>query len=57
MRIEVYREEAKGSRVLLRLLRTGGKKELGAIRAELIQEATEPMSIFGSIVCKSECDR
>lgn len=54
MRIKICRKEAKESRFFLRLLYTDNKKELEAIRADLIQEATELMSIFGSIVRKSE---
>jgi four helix bundle protein len=54
MRIKICRKEAKESRYFLRLLFTGDKKDLEAGRADLIQEATELMNIFGAILRKSE---
>ncbi len=54
MRIEISRKEAKESRLLLRLLDTDGSDSLDKTRDALIQEATELMYIFGSIVRKSE---
>jgi hypothetical protein len=54
MRIKICRKEAKESRYFLRLLFTADKKDLEAKRADLIQEATELMNIFGAIYRKSE---
>jgi four helix bundle protein len=54
MRIKICRKEAKESRFFLRLLHIADRKELDAGRAELIQESTELMNIFGAIVRKSE---
>ncbi len=54
MRIKISRKESKESRYWLRLVDTCGDQKLEAQRHELMQEATELMSIFGSIVRKSE---
>jgi four helix bundle protein len=54
MHIKICRKESKESRLFLRLVLTDGKSELEKVRSDLIQEATELMSIFGSIVRKSE---
>ena len=54
MRIKISRKEAKESRYWLRLLDAGEKESLDKARGSLIQEATELMNIFGSIVRKSE---
>jgi len=54
MRIKICRKESKESRLFLRLVFTDGKNDLEKKRADLMQEATELMSIFGSIVRKSE---
>ncbi len=54
MRIKICRKEAKESRFFLRLLHLGEDKALEKSCAELLQEATELTSIFGSIVRKSE---
>ena len=54
MRVKICRKEAKETRYFLRLLFTADKKELEAKRADLIQEATELMNIFGAICRKSE---
>ncbi len=54
MRIKICRKEAKESRFFLRLLYAADKKDLEAVRADLIQEATELMNIFGAILRKSE---
>jgi four helix bundle protein len=54
MRIKICRKEAKESRYWLRLVDTGNATALEKERAELIQEATELMNIFGSILRKSE---
>jgi four helix bundle protein len=54
MRIKISRKEAKESRYWLRLVDTGNVSALEKERAELIQEATELMNIFGSILRKSE---
>jgi four helix bundle protein len=54
MRIKICRKEAKENRYWLRLIDTTDKKEVDATRDDLIQEASELMSIFGSILRKSE---
>lgn len=54
MRIKICRKESKESRMWLRLADTDGKEELEKERNDLIQEATELMNIFGSIIRKSE---
>jgi four helix bundle protein len=54
MRIKISRKEAKESRYWLRLLDTGDKQSLDKTRVALIQEASELMNIFGSIVRRSE---
>ncbi len=54
MRIKICRKEAKESRYWLKLIDTNGDSGLEQDRDELIQEATELMNIFGSILRKSE---
>jgi len=54
MRIKISRKEAKESRYWLRLLDTGDKQSLDKTRVAPIQEASELMNIFGSIVRGSE---
>jgi len=54
MRIKICRKESKESRFFLRLLDTGDNAEIETERMELVQEAHELTSIFGSIVRKSE---
>ena len=54
MRIKICRKEAKESRYWLKLVDTNGDSGLEQERDELIQEATELMNIFGSILRKSE---
>lgn len=54
MHIKICRKESKESRLFLRLVFTDGNHELEKVRADLVQEATELMSIFGAIVRKSE---
>jgi four helix bundle protein len=53
-RIKICRKESKESRYWLRLVDTNGEPSLEQERKELIQEATELMKIFGSIVTKNE---
>ena len=53
MRIKICRKESKEGRYWLRLVDTGSISELEKERAELIQEATELMNIFGAILQKS----
>jgi four helix bundle protein len=53
MRIKIARKEAKESIYWLNLVQTGELKQLNNKRSVLIQEATELMKIFGSIVSKS----
>ncbi|MHA1332368.1 MAG: four helix bundle protein [Candidatus Hodarchaeales archaeon] len=54
MRIKICRKEAKETRFWLRLLNTGGKTDLEKQRNTLLQESTELMKIFGSILEKSK---
>ncbi|MEN6333322.1 MAG: four helix bundle protein [Phycisphaerales bacterium] len=54
MRIRICRKESKEGRYWLRLVDTSDDEKLDIRRQELIQEVTELMSIFGSIVRKSE---
>ena len=53
MRIKISRKESKESRYWLRLVDTSEEKELEKDRNYLINEATELMNIFGSILQKS----
>lgn len=52
-RIKISRKEAKESRYWLRLLDTVGKENLEEERKNSVQEATELMNIFGSILHNS----
>ena len=54
MRIKISRKESKESRYWLRLVDTFENKELEMERKYLIQESTELMNIFGSILQKSK---
>ena len=54
MRVKISRKEAKESRYWLRLVDTFEDKELEIERTNLIQESTELMNIFGSILQKSK---
>ena len=54
LRLKICRKEAKESRYWLRLLDTGTDAGLQKDRDNLIQEATELMNIFGSIIRKTE---
>ena len=54
MRIKICRKEAKESRYWLKLMDTGGRKDLEKDCIDLITEATELMNIFGAILRKSE---
>jgi four helix bundle protein len=54
MRIKICRKEAKESRFWLRLVDTGTKPEVEKERCWLVQEATELVKIFSSILSKSE---
>ena len=54
MHIKISRKESKESRYWLRLLDTGQNKSLDTERAQLIQESTELVKIFSSILGKSE---
>jgi four helix bundle protein len=54
MRIKICRKESKESRYWLRLVDTSGDQKQEIRRQELMQEATELMNIFGSIIRKSE---
>ncbi len=53
-RIKICRKEAKESRYWLKLVYTKNGSNLEKERRDLIQEATELMNIFGSIIRKSE---
>ncbi|TAL61094.1 MAG: four helix bundle protein [Bacteroidetes bacterium] len=57
MHIKISRKESKESRFFLRLVDTDGKENLEKERGVLIQEATELMLIFGSILRKSEAPK
>ena len=50
MRIKISRKEAKESRYWLKLVDTNEGQEMERDRNALIQEATELMNIFGSIL-------
>ena len=54
MRIKICRKEAKESRYWLRLIDTYDESEPEKERKYLVQEATELMNIFGSILAKSK---
>ena len=54
LRTKICRKEAKESRYWLRLIDTGNDQELEKARKALINEATELMNIFGSIIRKAE---
>ena len=54
MRIKICRKEAKESGYWLRLVDTSNKAEMEEERSYLINEATELMKIFGSILQKSQ---
>ncbi len=54
MRIKICRKEAKESRYWLRLVDTNDDQELEKERHPLINESTELMNIFGSILQKSQ---
>ena len=54
MRAKICRKEAKESRYWLRLVDTGGSRELERERKELEGEADELTHIFGAIVTKSK---
>jgi four helix bundle protein len=54
MRIKICRKEGKESRYWLRLVDTGGNRELEQERKYLENEASELTHIFGSIVTKSK---
>jgi four helix bundle protein len=53
-RSKICRKESKESRYWLRLLETGDDESIEAERQSLVQEATELLMIFNSIVRKSE---
>jgi four helix bundle protein len=54
MRLRISRKESKESRYWLRLVDTGNDAELENESVALVQESTELMNIFGSILRKSE---
>ncbi len=54
LRVKICRKEAKESRYWLRLIDTNNDSGLEKERQTLINEATELMNIFGSIIRKSE---
>ena len=54
MRIKISRKEAKESGYWLRLLDIDHGKELESERVSLVEEASELMKIFGSIIEKSK---
>lgn len=54
LRVKISRKEAKEGRYWLQLVDTHTDSYLDKERQELIQEITELMNIFGSIIRKSE---
>ena len=54
LRVKISRKESKESRYWLRLIDTGEVTETERERQNLVQESTELMKIFGSILRKSE---
>ena len=54
MRIKICRKEAKESRYWLRLIDTQDDLQLNNELKDLVQEATELMNIFGSILRNSK---
>ncbi len=54
MRIKISRKESKEAMYWLKLVDTKDNQELEKERKDLINEATELMNIFGSIIRKSE---
>jgi len=54
MRVKICRKEVKESRYWLELADIGKDGNLDSERKKLIEEATELMNIFGSIIRKSE---
>jgi len=54
MRVKICRKEAKESKYWLRLVYINDNNDLEIERKRFIQEATELMNIFGSIIRKSE---
>ena len=53
-RIKISKKESKESRFWLRLVDTNDDENLSKEQSALIQEATELMNIFGSIIRKCE---
>ena len=53
-RIKICRKESKESQYWLKLVDINGASSMEQERTELMQEATELMKIFGSIIRKSE---
>ncbi|MBU4332124.1 four helix bundle protein [Patescibacteria group bacterium] len=56
-RIKICRKEAKESRLWLRLVDTSNNQNIETERRALIQEATELMKIFGSIIEKEKKEK
>lgn len=54
LRVKISRKEAKESKYWLRLIDSNDNIDLEKERTILIQESTELMNIFGSIIRKSE---
>lgn len=54
MHIRISRKESKESRYYLRLVDSGASEEVEDERGKLVQESTELMKIFSSIMRKSE---
>lgn len=54
MRMRISRKESKESRYWFRLVDTSNSEDLQEERQSLIQEVTELMKIFGSIITKSQ---
>ncbi|MCD6270312.1 four helix bundle protein [bacterium] len=54
MRVKISKKEVKESRYWLRLMNVGNNQKIERERQELINESTELMKIFGSILEKSK---
>ena len=54
MRTKICRKEAKESKYWLKLIELNSNQNLEDERKRLIQEATELMHIFGSIISKQK---
>lgn len=54
VRVKICKKESKETRLRLRLVDAGNQEMLKNKRKRLMDEATEPMKIFGSILEKTK---